>query len=88
MADAHLQIYARFRTALTEDALTVHAYDQVAWAALWPTTKPTAHRRNWGWVGDTRGMGAIPQEVQQWRAESWNPRAYAAGIREISAVVS
>lgn len=42
----------------------------------------------WGWVGDTRDMGAIPQDVQKWLAESWNLRAYAAGIREISVVVS
>lgn len=34
VADAHLQIYARFRIALTEDAPTIHAYDQVAWVAL------------------------------------------------------
>ena len=44
--------------------------------------------RPWGWVGDTRMMGAIPKEVQQWLAEDWNIRAYAAGIREISIVVS
>ena len=42
----------------------------------------------WGWVGDTRQMGAIPKEVQQWLTDDWNLRAYAAGIREISIVVS
>lgn len=42
----------------------------------------------WGWVGDTRQMGAIPKEVQQWVTDDWNLRAYAAGIREISIVVS
>lgn len=44
--------------------------------------------RDWGWVGDTRQMAAIPQEVQDWLTYDWNPRAYAAGIREISIVVS
>lgn len=44
--------------------------------------------RPWGWVGDTRHMGAIPQAVQQWLTDDWNPRAYAAGIREISIIVS
>lgn len=34
VADAHTQIYGRFRLALTEDAPTIKAYDEVAWAAL------------------------------------------------------
>lgn len=42
----------------------------------------------WGWVGDTRRMGAIPKEVQQWLTDEWNKQAFAAGIREISIVVS
>ena len=42
----------------------------------------------WGWVGDTRNMGAIPKQVQQWLTDEWNVQAYAAGIREISIVVS
>ena len=42
----------------------------------------------WGWVGDTRHMSAIPKQVQQWLTEEWNIAAYAAGIREISIVVS
>jgi hypothetical protein len=42
----------------------------------------------WGWVGDTRSMGAIPRQVQEWLASSWNVRAYAAGIREVSIAVS
>lgn len=40
----------------------------------------------WGWVGDVRQMGAIPQAVQQWLADDWNPRAFAAGVREVSIV--
>ena len=44
--------------------------------------------RPWGWVGDTRHMSAIPKEVQQWLTDVWNVQAYAAGIREISIVVS
>lgn len=42
----------------------------------------------WGWIGDTRQMGAIPQAVQEWLAKDWNPRAYAAGIRELSIVMA
>ena len=42
----------------------------------------------WGWVGDTRQMGAIPKDVQHWLVNDWNLRAYTAGIREISVVVS
>ena len=42
----------------------------------------------WGWVGDVRQMGAIPQAVQQWLTDDWNPRAVAAGIREISIVLA
>ncbi|MBC7447582.1 MAG: putative metal-dependent hydrolase [Hymenobacteraceae bacterium] len=34
VADAHTQIYGRFRLALTEDAPVIKAYDEVAWAAL------------------------------------------------------
>jgi hypothetical protein len=51
----------------------------------------TAHSRPekpWGWVGDVRQMGAIPQAVQEWLTSDWNPRAFAAGIREISIVLS
>jgi hypothetical protein len=42
----------------------------------------------WGWVGDVRHMGAIPQAVQDWLTADWNLRAFAAGIREISIVVA
>lgn len=49
---------------------------------------PCRPAQPWGWVGDTRQMGAIPKEVQQWLTSDWNVRAYAAGIREISIIVS
>jgi hypothetical protein len=42
----------------------------------------------WGWIGDVRHMGAIPQAVQDWLTTDWNVRAFAAGIREISIVVA
>ena len=42
----------------------------------------------WGWIADTRQMSAIQQEVQQWLAQDWNGRAYAAGLREMSIVTS
>ncbi len=50
-----------------------------------------AHRqalRPWGWVGDVRRMGAIPQAVQDWLTADWNRRAFQAGIREVSIVVA
>ena len=42
--------------------------------------------RRWGMVADVRLMGAIPTEVQQWLVFEFNPRAYAAGLREVSVV--
>lgn len=44
--------------------------------------------RPWGWVGDVRQMGAIPQAVQEWLREEFNPRAVAAGLREVSVVAA
>ena len=42
--------------------------------------------RPWGMVADVRLMGAIPAEVQVWLVHEFNPRAYAAGLREVSVV--
>jgi hypothetical protein len=42
----------------------------------------------WGWVGDVRHMGAIPEEAQRWLQEEFNPRALAAGLRVVSVVVA
>ena len=42
--------------------------------------------RPWGLVADVRHMGAIPAEVQTWLVEEFNPRAVAAGLREVSVV--
>lgn len=42
----------------------------------------------WGWVGDVRHMGALPEETQRWLQEEFNPRALAAGLREVSVVVA
>ena len=50
-----------------------------------------AHHRPgqpWGWIGDVRHMGVIPQAVQDWLTTDWNLRAFAAGIREVSIVLS
>lgn len=33
-------------------------------------------------------MGAIPLKVQQWLMEEFNPRLVAAGLRQLSVVVS
>lgn len=42
----------------------------------------------WGFVGDVRHMGAIPAKAQAWLISEFNPRATAAGLREVSVVVS
>lgn len=44
--------------------------------------------RPWGWVGDVRHMGAIPEEAQRWLQDEFNPRALAAGLRVVSVVVA
>ena len=44
--------------------------------------------RPWGWVGDVRRMGAIPEEAQHWLQHVFNPRAIAAGLRVVSVVVA
>ena len=44
--------------------------------------------RPWGFVGDVRHMGAIPAKAQAWLIAEFNPRATAAGLREVSVVVS
>lgn len=44
--------------------------------------------RPWGVVGDTRHMGAIPVKAQEWLVAEFNPRMVAAGLREMSVVVS
>ncbi|MDO7886622.1 hypothetical protein [Hymenobacter cheonanensis] len=44
--------------------------------------------RPWGWVGDVRQMGAIPAKAQAWLIAEFNPRATAAGLREVSVVVA
>ncbi|RYY11981.1 MAG: hypothetical protein EOO36_18195 [Cytophagaceae bacterium] len=44
--------------------------------------------RPWGWVGDVRQMGAIPAKAQAWLLAEFNPRATAAGLREVSVVLA
>lgn len=41
----------------------------------------------WGWIADSRHMGAIPAEVQQWLHVVFNHRITKAGLREMSVVV-
>lgn len=41
----------------------------------------------WGWIADSRHMGAIPAEVQQWLLTVFNQRITKAGLREMSVVV-
>ena len=36
-----------------------------------------------GWLSDTRQFGAMLPTDQHWAATDWNPRAYAAGIRNL-----
>lgn len=47
----------------------------------------SAHRP-WGWVGDTRHMGAIPEKTQQWLTHDFNPRLVRAGVQEVSMVAA
>jgi hypothetical protein len=42
----------------------------------------------WGWVGDVRLMGAIPTKAQAWLLADFNPRATAAGLREVSVILA
>jgi len=42
----------------------------------------------WGWVGDVRQMSAIPDKAQHWLLHDFNPRATAAGLREVSVVLA
>ena len=44
--------------------------------------------RPWGLVADTRHMGAVPAKAQAWLLSEFNPRATAAGLREVSVVVA
>ena len=44
--------------------------------------------RPWGLVADTRHMGAVPAKAQAWLLSEFNPRATAAGLCEVSVVVS
>jgi hypothetical protein len=39
-----------------------------------------------GWIADSRGLGAIRANDQQWLHSDWNPRTYAAGVRYIAIV--
>jgi hypothetical protein len=40
-----------------------------------------------GWLADTRLVGAVRSDVQQWMKDDWNVRAATAGIRHVSFVV-
>ena len=47
----------------------------------------SSQAKPWGWIADSRHMGAIPTEVQQWLRTVFNPRITKAGLREMSVVV-
>lgn len=57
-------------------------------AALTYFEQHSTPARPWGWVGDVRQMGAIPEEAQRWLQDEFNPRALAAGLRVVSVVVA
>lgn len=57
-------------------------------AALTYFEQHSTLRQPWGWVGDVRRMGAIPEEAQRWLQDEFNPRALAAGLRMVSVVVA
>ncbi|TGD81554.1 hypothetical protein [Hymenobacter wooponensis] len=39
---------------------------------------------NLAWLNDTRYFGAMLTTDQEWVNTDWNPRAYAAGIRQVN----
>ncbi|MFD1874734.1 hypothetical protein [Hymenobacter bucti] len=47
----------------------------------------SSQAKPWGWIADSRHMGAIPAEVQQWLHAVFNQRIAKAGLREMSVVV-
>lgn len=57
-------------------------------AALTYFEAHSSRLRPWGWVGDVRQMGAIPAKAQAWLLAEFNPRATAAGLREVSVLVA
>ncbi|MBT9395354.1 hypothetical protein KLP40_19460 [Hymenobacter sp. NST-14] len=57
-------------------------------AALVYFEQQATAERPWGWIGDVRHMGAIPEEAQRWLQNEFNPRALAAGLRVVSVVVA
>jgi hypothetical protein len=57
-------------------------------AALAYFEQHSTPNKPWGWVGDVRHMGAIPEEAQRWLQDEFNPRALAAGLRVVSVVVA
>lgn len=57
-------------------------------AALQYFEQHSTPAKPWGWVGDVRQMGAIPEEAQRWLQNEFNLRAIAAGLRVVSVVVS
>jgi hypothetical protein len=57
-------------------------------AALAYFEQHSTPERPWGWVGDVRQMGAIPDEAQRWLQDAFNPRALAVGLRVVSVVVA
>lgn len=57
-------------------------------AALTYFEQHSTPAKPWGWVGDVRRMGAIPEEAQRWLQDEFNPRAIAAGLRVVSVVVA
>jgi hypothetical protein len=44
------------------------------------------HPQPLGWIADSRGLGAIKPNDQEWLHTDWNPRTYAAGVRYIAIV--
>jgi hypothetical protein len=57
-------------------------------AALTYFEQHSTPAKPWGWVGDVRHMGAIPEEAQRWLQDDFNPRAIAAGLRVVNVVVA
>jgi hypothetical protein len=66
--------------------VNLQQYQQLMNQGLDLYQRKAQNTRATGWIADTRQLSALPAATQEWLASSWNPRAYAAGLRCISFV--
>src|SRR5689334_11451171 len=56
-------------------------------AALNAGTKLVEEKRAKRWLADTRNLGPVSQEDQEWTTVDWFPRVIRAGVRSMAFVV-